>query len=226
LNTARSDAGTANGASPYLAARREWDERYGSLIVRARHWRVAAVLALVVALAESLVIFRVATRPRTVPYVVAVDSLGRVVAAGAVERSTPADQKMKTASLMRWVQDLRSVTSDGLAERRAIDRVYAMIGSGSAAQTLVTEFYRANQPFERASRETVQVDVNLVLPSTEETYEVDWTETARDLGGGVRSVARWKAILTVAVNPPTDEAILEVNPFGVFVMNLSWSKIV
>ena len=61
--------------NPYLNARKEWDERYGSLIKRAQHWRGAAVLALLVALAEAVVILGVATRPKTVPYVVAVDSL-------------------------------------------------------------------------------------------------------------------------------------------------------
>jgi type IV secretory pathway TrbF-like protein len=216
----------SNLGNPYLAARNEWDERYGSLIKRAHHWRGAAVLALLVALAEAVVILGVATRPKTVPYVVAVDSLGRVVASGAVERSSPVDQRMKATALTGWIQDLRGVTSDGLAQRRAIDRVYSMIGSGTAAQTLVTEFYRANQPFERANKETVQVDVNTILPTTEHTYEVDWTETARDPSGGVVSVGRWKAILTVAVNPPTEENVLQVNPFGIYVMNVNWSKVV
>src|SRR6516165_10060251 len=68
--------------NPYLAARKEWDERYGSLIKRAQNWRLAAMLALLVAIAEAVVILGVATRPKTVPYVVAVDSLGRVVASG------------------------------------------------------------------------------------------------------------------------------------------------
>ncbi len=212
--------------NPYLAARKEWDERYGSLIKRAQHWRGAAVLALLVALAESVVILGAATRPKTVPYVIAVDSLGRVVASGAVERSSPVDQRMKATALARWIQDLRGVTSDGLAQRTAIDRVYAMIGSGTAAQTLITEFYRANQPFERANKETVQVDVNTILPTTEHTFEIDWTETARDPSGGVVSVARWKAILTVAVNQPTDENVLQMNPFGIYVMNINWSKVV
>ena len=92
--------------NPYLNARKEWDERYGSLIKRAQHWRGAAVLALLVALAEAVVILGVATRPKTVPYVVAVDSLGRVVASGAVERSSPVDQRMEAIALTRWIQDL------------------------------------------------------------------------------------------------------------------------
>src|SRR5437667_7754956 len=217
---------TVHLENPYLAARIEWDERYGSRIKRAQHWRGAAVLALLVALAEAVVILGVATRPKTVPLVVAVDSLGRVVASGAVEQSSPVDQRMKASAFTRWIQDLRGVTSDGLAQRKAIDRVYAMVGSGTAAQTLITEFYRANQPFERANKETVQVDVNTILPTTEHTFEIDWTETARDPSGGVVSVARWKAILTVGVNQPTDESVLQMNPFGIYVMNINWSKVV
>lgn len=155
--------------SPYLIARREWDERYGSLIKRAQQWRGAAVLALLVALAEAVVIVGVATRPRTAPYVVAVDSLGRVTAAGAVDRTSPVDERMKLAAITQWVQDMRGVTSDGLAERVAIDHVYAMIGSQSAAQTLVTDYFRTNQPFERGSRETVQVEVNAILPNSHRT---------------------------------------------------------
>ena len=211
--------------SPYLVARREWDERYGGLIHRAQQWRGTAILALLVALAEAIVMIGVATRPRTAPYVVAVDSLGRVVAAGAIDRSSPVDERMKQASITQWVQNMRGVTSDGLAERAAIDHVYAMIGSESAAQTIVTDYFRANQPFERGSRETVQVEVNAILPTSPHSYEVDWTETQRSLDGKPISSDKWRGIFTLAINPPTDEAVLRVNPFGIYVMDLTWSKV-
>jgi type IV secretory pathway TrbF-like protein len=212
-------------SSPYLVARREWDERYGGLIKRAQQWRTTAILALLVALGEAIVIIGVATRPRIAPFVVAVDSLGRVAAAGAAERNSPVDERMKQAAITQWVQDMRGVTSDGLAERAGIDHVYAMIGSQSAAQTIVTDYFRANQPFERGSRETVQVEVNAILPNSPHSYEVDWTETQRSLDGKPISSDRWKGIFTVAINPSTDEAVLRVNPFGIYIMDISWSKI-
>src|SRR6266478_2350857 len=124
--TQQSSSKEESIGSPYLVARREWDERYGGLIKRAQQWRGAAVLALLVALAEAIVIIGVATRPRTAPYVVAVDSLGRVAAAGVIDRTSPIDERMKQATITQWVQDMRGVTSDGLAERAAIDHVYAM----------------------------------------------------------------------------------------------------
>ena len=212
-------------SSPYLVARREWDERYGGLIKREQHWRASAILALLVALAEAIVIIGAATRPRIAPYVVAVDSLGRVAAAGPADRNSPVDERMKQAAITQWVQDMRGVTSDGLAERAGIDHVYAMIGSQSAAQTIVTDYFRANQPFERGSRETVQVEVNAILPNSPHSYEVDWTETQRSLDGKPISSDRWKGIFTVAINPSTDEAVLRVNPFGIYIMDISWSRI-
>src|SRR5713101_5694923 len=86
--TQQSSSKEESIGTPYLVARREWDERYGGLIKRAQQWRGAAVLALLVALAETIVIIGAPKRPRTAPYVVAVDSRGRVAAAGAIDRTS------------------------------------------------------------------------------------------------------------------------------------------
>jgi type IV secretion system protein VirB5 len=39
--------------NPYLVARREWDERYGDLITRAKNWRIMAGLCSLVALVAT-----------------------------------------------------------------------------------------------------------------------------------------------------------------------------
>ena len=145
--------------SPYLAARREWDERYGSLITRARNWRIAAVLALAVALVATCGLIALSTRAKVVPYVVAIDNLGRVLAAGPADQASRADDRLKRAALFQWMSDLRTVTTDGVAQRKAIDRVYSMIANGSPAQVEIGDFYRNDPPFDRAQKRTVEVDV-------------------------------------------------------------------
>lgn len=220
-----SDTVTNREQNPYLAARREWDERYGDLITRARNWRAAAFLALIVVLAETGGLIALAMKTKVVPFVVAVDNLGRVVASGTADQATVADDKLKRASLLQWVSDLRIVTSDGVAQRKAIDRVYAMIGRGSPAQIQVSEFYRNDPPQQRAQTQMVNVDVKAVYASSEKSYEVEWVETARSLGGDIQSEQRWKGSFTIAVNPPTDERLVRVNPLGIYVTNVSWSKV-
>ena len=51
------------------------------------------------------------------------------------------------------------------------------------------------------------------------------TETQRTLDGKPISSDKWRGIFTLAMNPPTDEAVLRVNPFGIYVMDITWSKV-
>jgi|SRR5579884_1250287 len=223
---ARGDAPAAVAShNPYLAARREWDERYGDLISRARNWRVVAVICAATALFETCGMIALALRAKVIPYIVAVDSLGRVAASGMAEQASVADDRIRRAALFQWIGDLRSVMIDGVAQRKAIDRVYSYIAGGSPAQTFVSEFYRNDPPQKRALTETVSVDVQSVLPTSDQTYEIEWVETVRDLQGQIKSQDRWKGAFTIVVHPPEDERLLRVNPLGIFVTNASWSKV-
>ena len=211
--------------NPYLAARREWDERYGDLITRARNWRTLAVICAVTTLVATGGLMWLSAHSRIVPFVVLVDNLGRPLASGIAEQATVNDDRLKRASVLAWVGDLRLVTSDGVAQRKAIDHVYAQIASGSQAQAFVSDFYRAIPPFKRAQIETVSIDVNSVLPTSDRTFEVDWVETTRDLYGAVKGIDRWKGSFSIALNPPTDERLARINPVGVYVTNVSLAKV-
>ena len=211
--------------NPYLAARREWDERYGDLITRARNWRTLAVICALTTLVATGGLMWLSAHSRIVPFVVLVDNLGRPLAAGIAEQATVNDDRLKRASILAWVGDFRLVTSDGIAQRKAIDHVYAQIASGSQAQAFVSDFYRSIPPFKRAQIETVSIDVNSVLPTSDRTFEVDWVETTRDLYGAVKATDRWKGSFSIALNPPTDERLARINPLGVYVTNVSLAKV-
>lgn len=215
---------TSQASNPYLAARREWDERYGDLIARARNWQIAALLSSTAMLLAMSGLVWVASQQHFTPYIVAIDSLNRPVSAGYAGRVT-VDDRARVTSIQTWIENVRLVTSDVEAQRKAIDLVYSQIANGSAAQSFVSEFDRTHDPFTRARIETVAVEVNSVLRTSERTYQVDWVETTRDLNGGLKAKERWKAALTIAINPPTEERLARVNPFGVFVTNANWSRV-
>jgi len=211
--------------NPYLAARREWDERYGDQITRAKNWRTMATLSALVALLATSGVVWLSVRSHVVPFVVLVDSLSRPVASGIAEQASGNDDRLKRASIFTWVENLRLVTTDGVSQRRAIDRVYAAIANGTAAQTFVSDFYRADPPAKRAQTETVSVEVTSVLPTSDRSYEVEWAETTRDLYGAVKSAERWKGSFSVVINPPRDERQARVNPVGLYVTNASWARV-
>ena len=211
--------------NPYLAARREWDERYGEFVTRARNWRTVAVLTSLIALLSVGGLLWMSARSRVVPFVVLIDSLGRPVASGIADQVAGASDSVERAEVFKWVEDLRTVTPDGIAQRKAIDRVYAHIASGSHAQTFISEFYRNDPPFKWAQTDIVAVEVNSVLPTSDRTFEVEWVETTRDLYGKIKAADRFKGSFTVAISPPTDERQIRANPLGIYVTQASWAKV-
>src|SRR3954447_12302814 len=211
--------------NPYLVARREWDERYGDLISRARNWRTMALLSGLGALGATGGVVWLSARSRDVPFLVLMSSLGRPVASGMAEQASAADDRLKRAEILNWVENLRLVTTDPVAQRKAIDRVYAHIASGSHAQTFISEFYRNDPPFKRAQTDTVAVEVRSVLPTSDRTYELEWIETTRDLYGTVKAADHWKGSFSIALSPPTDEATARKNPLGLYVTQTSWSRV-
>jgi len=34
-----------------------------------------------------------------------------------------------------------------------------------------------------------------------------------------------EGVLTIAVNPPSDERLIRINPLGIYVTNVSWSRV-
>jgi len=217
---------TTEAISPYVAARHEWDERYGSLITQARNWRVAFQISAAIALVAVAGAIWLSVHSRTKVFVVALDHLGRSVAAGYADQSGVAnDDRVRRSSILNWGEGLRTVPSDSVAQAKAIRTVYAQIAQGSAAMSAINDFYRGDPPPTRGKTETVSIDVNTVLPTSDRSYEVDWTETTRDMQGVVTATARWKGSFMIAVDPPTDEATARMNPLGIYVTNASWSRV-
>lgn len=211
--------------NPYLAARREWDERYGDLITRARNWRTMAAISGMIALIATGGVVWLSAHSRVIPFVVLLDSLGRPAASGLAEQSTVGDDRLRRAVIQDWIDNVRTVTTDGIAQRRAIDRVYAHIANGTNAQAFINDYFRSDPPFKRAQTETVSIEVNSVLPTSDRTFEVDWIETTRDLYGSVKSTDHWKGSFSVATNIPTEERQARINPLGLYVTAASWAKV-
>jgi len=220
-----ADAKSDAAYNPYLAARHEWDERYGDFITRAKNWRTMALVCALLALLATGGIVWLSARSRVVPFVVLIDSLGRPLASGTAEQASVGDDRLKRAELLNWVENFRLVTPDAIAQRKAIDRVYAHIASGSHAQNVISEFYRSDPPFKRAQTDTVAVEVKSVLPTSDRTYEVEWIETTRDLYGTIKSADHWKGSFSTALSPPTDERQARINPLGIYVTQASWAKV-
>jgi type IV secretory pathway TrbF-like protein len=210
--------------SPYLAARREWNERYGDQVQAAKTWRMAAFLSLGIALAAVGGLVTVAVQSKVVPYVVQLNRHSDVVRVERADVLRRPDANAIRAALANWVVGARTVYTDAQAMKHLIDATYAMTLPNSPAYQALAAYDRANDPYERAATQSVSVQVTLVVPVSDSSWEVDWRETTRSSAGKVISTKDWTATLTVALIPPSDVQQVLLNPLGVYVRQFAWSS--
>ena len=209
----------------YLAARREWNERYGDYIAQANNWRLIAVAALGVAAVAVAGNVWQSSQSRVQPFIVEVDKLGDALAIQRADVASPVPLGVVRAQIARYIQDVRTVSIDVQAERDFINEAYAMVDKNSAALTFLNHYFSANDPFKRASTETVSAHVESVLPLPgSNTWRVEWREDTVARDGRPEFSKHWEATITVSINPPTTDAAILVNPTGLFVEASPWGE--
>lgn len=207
--------------TPYQKAAQVWDERIGSARVQARNWRWMAFgcLALSGVVVGGL-IWQLG-RSTVTPYVVEVDTLGRVRAVGpATETYRPTDAQIAHA-LERFIRNVRSVPLDPVVLRNNWLEAYDYATDRGAA--VLNAYAREADPFASVGKVTVVVEVASVVRASDASFQVRWTER-RAVNGSLAGVERWTAIMTVVLQPPRDAARLRKNPLGLYVHGLDWSR--
>lgn len=209
--------------NPYLAARLEWNERYGSYVKAAAAWRIVGVTGMLMAvIGFSYALFQ-STQVKLVPYIVEVDRLGTAASVGFPQQIEYADPRVVRATLGSFVASFRSITPDAVVQKQYIDRTYAHLRTSDPATEKVNAWFRGNSPFERARTMTVAVEVTNIVPLSNQTYQIDWTEYERDRQGKELGTRRYRGVATVALNPPQDEAIIRLNPIGLYLKDFDWT---
>ncbi|HZP45662.1 MAG TPA: VirB8/TrbF family protein [Candidatus Binataceae bacterium] len=217
-------------ANPYFEARREWDERYADLVLGKRNWQIAAGGLLAVSLILAIGIVWLATRSRYIPYVVEVDKLGYALT--VPQPLTPTSVPHVTGRIERYevaafIRNARAVSSDVQVEQEMLNSLLAH--ARGAADKFLDEYYHsdgfAHNPFKRAQRETVTVQIDSILKLSAESYQVRWTETKHDLGGATLGApAHWEAVLKTELIPPSSDDAIVSNPLGFYVTQISWTR--
>lgn len=210
--------------NPYLEARREWNERYGTYIIQASNWRKIALLSGITALSCVGGLAYIATQTRVVPYVVQVDKLGETRAAGFAEQAQPVDARVIKYALGNFVTWWRTITPDRVVHKDNIVKLYAMLPADSPAVNKLNEQFRARSPFKDAEQGSVSVQLIALLPISGKTWQVEWIETYRETRGELQKKIRFKATVTVSIAPPTSEGEVSSNPLGVFVWDFNYTQ--
>ena len=217
-------------ANPYVTARREWDERYGDLVLGRRNYQI---LAGVLALSNFALVGLMAwfgLHSKVIPYVVEVDKLGYALAArsaNAAPVGTDAADRMVRYELAAFIRNARSVSTDRGSEQQMLQSVLSH--SHAAASGFLNAYYHSDNPphnpFKISERQTVSVQIDSILSLSRNSWQVRWTEEQRELNGALSGTNHWEAVLETEIVPPTSEESIVENPLGFYVSRVSWSKV-
>jgi len=213
----------------YLQARREWDERYGDLVLGKRNWQIASAGLMLLSLVLALGIVWMGARSKVIPYIVEVDKLGYAITipTALTASNTPATvERMKRYEIAAFIRNARSVCSDPVVEQNMLNDLLAH-AHGAANKFLESYFHAddfAKNPFQIMKHQTVTVQIESILQASAMSYEVRWSERALDMNGAPLGTTRWDAILETDVQPQNSTDTVISNPLGFYVTRISWAE--
>lgn len=214
----------SNEKNPYLNARREWDERYGDSIARARTWRYAAFASIAVAILSVCGVAYIGSQSKVKPFVVALDNLGNPIAVAQPAGGSAVSERIIEAQVSNLIWNARTQLSDQAAQKILLDRVYAMLSTDSAAY--LNNYFKDHSPFAGGSGMTTAVEISSILPVSENSFQVNWKEskfnTSQPMGSSF-----WKANVTVGIDPKLADKpeVLILNPLGIYVKSINWTQV-
>ncbi len=212
--------------TPYLAARREWNERYSNYIASANNWRLIALGSVATAVIAVAGLAWVAGQYKVVPYAVEFDGNGEVTRVARADVASAPNRRQMVATLRNWIIGVRTVYVDSYAEKSILDQTYALTYPDSACYTMIATYHKGNNPYQRAQTETVEVSVNAVVPISDTTWQIDWTEVVKPRSGQsqeARSTKQYQGTVTTVLAPPIDDAQILVNPLGIYAQQCAWT---
>jgi type IV secretory pathway TrbF-like protein len=212
----------------YALARKEWDDRLGTPTKAAANWRRAFFLMF--ASFHLCLGYNVYLRaqPKAVPYVIEIDRIGeghyRGPVGSAAKNFTIPERAIRQ-QLRKFVSSLRTISSDpAMIKANILDAVDMATTPG---QNLIAKKVQDHPPFKRAAEERVSVDVQSILASTRDTWQVDWKETRFDPTGTQLDSFLWRGVFRLVFRSSENgvtEEMLEKNPLGIYIEHFDWKS--
>ena len=207
--------------TPYLRAAQQWDYRIGDARAQARNWRLMAFSSIVIAGIFAIGFTYEATRIKVAAYYVPVDEIGRpghVELVGNVY--TPSNAAI-IYFLSDWTRTMFAKPTDPIVAREDLLKDFSVL-RGNAA-TGMNQWASANDPMKDIGHVARTVAINAVLQRSDQSWQVDWTESTFTDGSKSNDV-KYTGLFTVETVPPTNQSELLANPLGLHITAINWSR--
>ena len=214
------------------AGHEDWNNRINRAIASETSWKRTTWFVLAVLSASGAYNIWQAQQTHLQIVHIVHDKVGNVITVQAegngVSKPTPA---MIAAALKDWITNVRTVGVDVNEMRRSIPAAFNLVPGGQA-RTMLSQFFQGNDPFKRATLETVNVSDAVAIPPPPatlgkddlQTWRVQWTEQVIGRDGIIRSTSNWFLNVTFTVTVPNSKQEADDDPDGIHINSFSWTQ--
>jgi type IV secretion system protein VirB5 len=201
-----------------------WDNRLGNSRIQAKNWRIYALIAMSLNFVLAIGLTIQSLKSNVEPMYVRIngDSSTEVVAPRKV---TYAPQQPEIEYfIQKFVMNIRSVPLDVVMAKKNYTEAYAYLTNVGAQQLQQMFAKTGDNPASKLGQSTINVTIKSVLAQTKDTYQVQWIEDNYDLTGNLIESNNMTGLFTLMMKLPATKQELMVNPLGIYLKNITWSK--
>ncbi len=167
-----------------------------------------------------------ARRQKVVPYVVELDALGEARSVGKLALDEVPERAV-IAGLRRFIHNVRTIPMDARLLNVRLNEARAFtLGQAQTAfmQAVRDESQSLQQMLQRGdARYVEEISSILPVPSSPNSYRVTWRERMDSKEGD--AISAYEGYFTMRIAPPETEEEVLANPFGIYVVDYTWSRL-
>lgn len=212
--------------TPFFKAKQEWDNRFGSVIVQAKNWRLAFFSLVPISLGLLGAVVFLASQRSVVPVYVGLDKeRGEAKYLGQTsDNAFVPGENEKKFFLAEFLRLVRSVPSDEVVLKQNWVRAYKFL-ERSSSQALNDYANKSDSPLKKLGERFVTVQpLSVVKVPDSNSYQLRWKETVFKPGGQKIDEYSMLGTFQVEINPPSSDEILRENPLGLYITNFQWNR--
>ena len=190
-------------------------------------WRLCTMVALLIAASAVGGLIYIGTQVKIRPLLVVMDADHQPV--GIYQPGTGVainDERVTKASLAQFIDIWRVVSIDGNYQRQRVNKLEMFINHNSPAFVKIKDYIVSplTNPLRRGTTETASIRITNVLPISEQTWQIDWSETITQRNTGQSVTSRYQATVTFTFMEDVPADIMLTNPTGLLISDIHWSE--
>lgn len=209
----------------YLQSKILWNDVYGSLQTKLENsYRIIFMLSIVIVIAIiGFVIVSGETKIKPIPFVIHGND---IITLNNQDQSSFDSIKPKLSLMMirNFIRHVRSVSTDSTVNDS--NRIATLSFVTGAASQKIKSFYEKHNANQLAATVIKHVEITSILRASDHTLNVRWRENTRSARTGdlIKSEPYIAQITYQFETPSQNPIILQHNPLGFEITQLSWSQ--